>query len=196
MKLIVGLGNPGRRYRSTPHNVGFQVVDELAARRKFKWRRARCLEADFTEGEIGGVDCFLLKPMTFMNACGDAVAPLVRGERLDIGADLLVVLDDVALPFGRLRLRARGSSGGHRGLESIISRLGSQEFARLRCGIETGQRADDLSAHVLATWPRAVRTEVEAMIDRAADAAETWSGADVATAMNLCNVRDRHDPAS
>jgi PTH1 family peptidyl-tRNA hydrolase len=170
------------------------VVDELAARNRWKWRRSRRLDAEFTEGEIGGIECLLLRPTTYMNASGEAVAPLVRGEKLDIASDLLVIVDDIALPFGQLRLRAKGSSGGHRGLESVIGHLGSREFARLRCGIGLGERVKDLASHVLASWPRSVRRDVEAMIARAADAVEKWATTGIVEAMSLYNVRDRKDP--
>ena len=115
MKLVVGLGNPGKRYRSTPHNVGYEVVEEIAARRKLKWASARRLDAEFCEGYIGGADCLLFKPTTFMNASGEAVGPLARGEKIDIADDMLVVVDDIALELGAVRLRAQGSSGRHRG---------------------------------------------------------------------------------
>lgn len=190
MKLIVGLGNPGRRYRSTPHNTGYHVVDELAARYKLSWRQARKLDAEFAEGNIRQIDCMLLKPTTYMNLSGEAVAPLVRGERLKVQEDLLVVYDDVALPFGRLRIRADGSSGGHRGMESIIAHLKTQQFARLRCGVGPGEQVDDLARYVLASWPKSLRDEVEAMMSRAADAVETWLTNDLTTAMNLFNVRE------
>ena len=189
MRLIVGLGNPGRRYAGTPHNAGFEVVEELAARHGLRWRQARRLDAEFADGRIAGTACALLKPTTYMNASGEAVTPLVRGEGVEIGRDLLVVVDDAALPLGRLRLRASGSSGGHRGLDSLIRDLGTRQFARLRCGVGPGDEADieDMAAYVLAKWPKSLRPEVETMLIRATDAAEAWLSEDIAAVMTRYN---------
>ena len=199
MKLIVGLGNPGKRYRTTPHNVGYAVVETLALRAGLRWTSARKLDAEFADGRIGGVDCLLLKPTTQMNASGHAVAPLVRGEALSIGEDLLVALDDAALPLGRIRVRPGGSSGGHRGLDSIIAHLGSSQFPRLRCGIapQEGELAAELTQYVLAPWPRALIDEVHKMVDRACDAAELWlsEDEDIEAVMNKFNPKDPEIPA-
>lgn len=190
MKLIVGLGNPGRRYARTPHNVGFDVLDEVAARSALPWRQARRVDAECAEGRVGGERCTLLKPTTYMNASGQAVAPLARGDRFEIARDVLVVLDDVALALGRLRLRASGSSGGHRGLESIIAHLATPQFARLRLGVgpEGGGAVDcDLASYVLAKWPKSLARDVEAMVVRAADAVEAWVGGDIGRVMTQFN---------
>jgi len=199
MKLIVGLGNPGRKYRNTPHNAGYQAVEEVASRAGLKWRQARKIDTEFAEGLIAGADCLLLKPTTFMNLSGEAVAPLVRGENVRIETDLLVILDDVALPLGRLRLRASGSSGGHRGLESIIQHLGSREFPRLRCGVgpeETGRDGvpgEDLVGYVLAQWPRSLRDKAQGMADRAADITERWLVEPIGDLMTACNRKSAED---
>ncbi|RPJ53410.1 MAG: aminoacyl-tRNA hydrolase, partial [Acidobacteria bacterium] len=150
MKLIVGLGNPGRRYGGTRHNVGFLVVDELARRRGagFEAARADALMArirDLGEGVV------LAKPLTFMNVSGVAVGDLARYYRIAI-PDLLVVTDDVNLPLGRLRARARGSDGGHNGLRSVVEQLGTDQFARLRVGVGRGDLRRDLADHVLARF--------------------------------------------
>ena len=200
MRLIVGLGNPGRRYQHTPHNVGYDVADVLAARGGLKWRPARRLDAEVAEGTLAGRECLLVKPTTYMNASGEVVGPLARAERLNVAADLLVVSDDVALPLGRLRVRAWGSSGGHRGMESLIGHLGTTAFPRLRCGVapqgveESENRAHedsfarrDLAAYVLSKWPRAYLAAVEAMCDRAANAAEEWLAGDLADVMTRYN---------
>jgi peptidyl-tRNA hydrolase, PTH1 family len=190
MKLIVGLGNPGRRYARTPHNVGFDVLDELAARGALAWRQARRIDAESAEGRIAGERCTLLKPTTYMNASGQAIAPLARGDRFEVADDILVVLDDVALTLGRLRLRASGSSGGHRGLESIINHLATRQFARLRLGVgpEGGGAVDcDLARYVLAKWPKSLAGDVETMVLRAADAAEDWLGGDIGRVMTQFN---------
>jgi PTH1 family peptidyl-tRNA hydrolase len=196
MKLIVGLGNPGRKYQNTPHNAGYQAVEEVAFRAGLKWRQARKIDTEFAEGLIAGADCLLLKPTTFMNLSGEAVAPLVRGENVRIETDLLVILDDVALALRRLRLRASGSSGGHRGLESIIQHLGCREFPRLRCGVgpeETGPDGvpgEDLAGYVLAKWPRSLRDKVQGMTDRAADIAERWLVEPIGDLMTACNRKE------
>jgi PTH1 family peptidyl-tRNA hydrolase len=192
MRIIAGLGNPGRRYRETPHNIGFDVVDILAKRHGFKWRSVRKkIEADFADGEIKGVDCLLLKPTTFMNASGDAVAPLVRGEYLKVDRDLLVVYDEVELPLGRLRMRPSGSSAGHKGVASIIERLGTRDFARLRCGVGPEDRDAiwDLAEYVLSKWPRSEKQAVQAMAEKAADAAEDWLVRPIEEVMNHTNAR-------
>jgi peptidyl-tRNA hydrolase, PTH1 family len=194
MRLIVGLGNPGRRYASTPHNVGYEVVEELASRHGLKWTQARRLDAAFADGDVAGVDCMLLKPTTYMNDSGRAVTPLVRGEKLDPAANLLVVLDDVALPLGCIRARAEGSSGGHNGLESVIGALRTQQFPRLRCGVgpEQGVTAPgDLVAYVLGHWPRTLRAKVDEMVIHAADAAEEWLKNGMTKMMNRFNEKRR-----
>lgn len=192
MRLIVGLGNPGRRYQATPHNIGFEVVEELAARNGLKWRQARAIDAQFADGEISGVPCALLLPTTYMNASGEAVAPLVRGENLDTASDMLVAVDDTALPLGRLRLREAGTSGGHRGLDSLIARLGNHRFPRLRCGVslDEGPPGGDLADYVLAKWPKSALDEVDAMRMRAADVIEEWIVGDIADIMSRANRAD------
>lgn len=133
VKLIVGLGNPGKEYEKTRHNVGFHVVDLVAEAEGWTWsgKQGKTLLAD---GLVNGEKVLLAKPQTFMNLSGPAVAELVRWYKLDL-ADLLVVCDDLDLPFARMRLRLRGSSGGHHGLESVIQALGTREFPRLKLGI-------------------------------------------------------------
>ncbi len=195
MKLIVGLGNPGRKYENTPHNIGFEVVDELAWRNSLKWRRSRLMDAEFCDGYIEREDCMLLKPTTYMNNSGEAIAPLVRGEGLDISRDLLLIYDDVALPLGMLRLRAKGSSAGHNGVQSVIDHLKSPGFPRLRCGVgprEDDDRARDILennrvAYVLAKWPKATRPDVDAMKNRGADAVERWLTDEIERVMNEVN---------
>ena len=190
MRLIAGLGNPGRRYRNTPHNIGFEIVEELAARHNLKWVRGRYqLEGEVARGEIAGNDCVLVMPTTYMNLSGRAVEPLIRREGLDVARDLLVVVDDVALPLGRVRMRPHGSSGGHRGLESLISSLRSRQFARLRCGVATEgkENFEDLADYVLARWSKADKASVESMTLRAADAVEEWLRTDIAEVMARFN---------
>jgi len=187
MKLIVGLGNPGREYRETRHNVGFMIVDEIARRHGLSWSMAPSQVPDaFVTKKYGSEPLLLAKPLTYMNRSGDAVAALARYYDIASG-DLLVVIDEAALPFGKLRARARGSAGGHNGLKSIVERLGTQEFPRLRLGVGRGDGRRDLADHVLATFEPKERTELESVIARAADAAEMFAVDDIFKVMNVYN---------
>jgi PTH1 family peptidyl-tRNA hydrolase len=188
LKLIVGLGNPGREYRETRHNVGFMIVDEIARRHGLSWAMAPSQVPDAFVTKRYGTDPLLLaKPLTYMNRSGDAVATLAR--YYDIApADLLIVIDEAALPFGKLRARPRGSAGGHNGLKSIVERLGTQEFPRLRLGVGRGDGRRDLADHVLATFEPEERTELESVIARAADAAEMFAVEDIFKVMNVYNA--------
>jgi PTH1 family peptidyl-tRNA hydrolase len=187
MRLIAGLGNPGREYRETRHNVGFMVVDEIARRHGLSWSMAPAQVPDaFVVKKYGAEPLLLAKPLTFMNRSGDAVAALTR--YYDIAADdLLIVYDEVALPFGRLRARARGSAAGHNGIKSIIDRLGTNEFPRLRLGVGRGDARRDLADHVLSTFEPPERAELESFIARAADAAEMFAVQGIAPVMNAYN---------
>ena len=187
MKLIVGLGNPGREYRDTRHNVGFMVVDEIARRHGIDWASG---PSQITETLIakrfGDEPVMVAKPLTYMNNSGDAVAGLVR--YFDVNHDdLIVVVDEAALPFGRLRARPRGSAGGHNGLKSIIERLGTTEFSRLRLGVGRGDGRRDLADHVLARFERGEHADLETLITRAADAAEMFAAEGISKVMNVYN---------
>src|SRR5918996_4664567 len=187
MKLIVGLGNPGREYRDTRHNVGFMVVDEIARRHGLDWAMAPSQVPDaFVVKRFGADPVLLAKPLTFMNRSGDAVAALAR--YYDIApADMLVVVDEVDLPFGRLRARARGSGGAPNGLRSLVERLGSTEFPRLRLGGGRGGARRDLADHVLSKFERDERDALDEFIARAADAAEMFAVDGIAKVMNVYN---------
>ena len=194
MKLIVGLGNPGREYRDTRHNVGFMVVDEIARRHQLRWSMAPSQVPDaFVAKRFGApagagdtAPVLLAKPLTFMNRSGEVVAALSR--YYDIApADVLVVVDEAALPFTRLRARPSGSAGGHNGLKSVIERLGTTEFPRLRLGVGRGDERRDLADHVLATFERGEQAELESFIARAADAAEMFAAEGILKAMNVYN---------
>ena len=187
MRLIVGLGNPGKEYRETRHNVGFMVADELARRHQLTWAMAPAQVPDtFVAKRFGEPAWLLAKPLTFMNRSGEAVAALAR--YYDIAAsDLLIVVDEVALPFTRLRARARGSAGGHNGLKSIIGSLGSTEFPRLRLGVGRGDARRNLADHVLAKFEKGEMADLETLIARAADAAEMFAVADIEKVMDTYN---------
>ena len=200
--MIVGLGNPGPEYRDTRHNVGFRVVDEVARRHQLTWAMAPSQVPDaFVVKKFGDVGAsggsasrnppyVLAKPLTFMNRSGDAVAALAR--YYDVAtADLLVVVDDVDLAFGRLRARQRGSAGTHNGLRSIVDRLGTTDFPRLRLGVGRGDARRDLADHVLSKFERDETVALESFIARAADAAEMFAADDILRVMNVYNP----DPA-
>jgi PTH1 family peptidyl-tRNA hydrolase len=187
VKLIVGLGNPGREYRDTRHNVGFMVVDEIARRHGIDWTSGPSQLAEtLIAKRFGDEPVMVAKPLTYMNNSGDAVAGLVR--YFDVNHDdLFVVVDEAALPFGRLRARARGSAGGHNGLKSIIERLGTTEFSRLRLGVGRGDGRRDLADHVLARFERGEQADLDTLITRAADAAEMFAAEGISKVMNAFN---------
>jgi len=189
VKLIVGLGNPGRDYRDTRHNAGFMVLDEIARRHDLKWAEAPAQVPDAIVAKKFGTEPVLLsKPLTFMNRSGEAVAALARYYDVD-PADLLVVVDDIDIPFGRLRAKASGSAGTHNGLRSVVERLGTQ-FPRLRVGGGRGDARRDLADHVLAKFEPAEREQLESIITRAADAAEMFAAEGIVKVMNTYNVDD------
>ena len=187
MKLIAGLGNPGREYVGTRHNVGFEVMDELARRHQAAWP-IRATGRDSLEARWRRVDgdVLLVKPLTFMNLSGPAVAELMRFYKIDL-PDVLIVSDDVNLPLGRLRARASGSEGGHNGLRSIADAFGTIDYGRLRVGVGRGDLRRDLADHVLARFEPEERTGIEDAIARAADACETWISDGLARVMNTFN---------
>ncbi|MEQ1573156.1 MAG: aminoacyl-tRNA hydrolase [Vicinamibacterales bacterium] len=187
MKLIVGLGNPGSEYRDTRHNVGFMVIDAIARRHGLTLSLAPSqVPETFVGKQFGPAPLLVAKPLTFMNRSGDAVAALARYYDI-AGSELLVVVDEVALPFGRLRARARGSAGGHNGLKSIVDRLGTTEFARLRLGVGRGDARRDLADHVLSKFGSGERAELDTFIARAADAAEMFAVDGIEKVMNTYN---------
>ena len=184
MKAIVGLGNPGSKYKRTRHNVGFEVIDELARRwcvdLKSSWRRRALLAA------VKDRDVLLAQPQTFMNLSGASVAGIMAYYKVR-PADVLVVVDEAQLPLGKLRLRQSGSAGGHNGLKSVIEAIG-QDFPRLRIGVGRGDDEKDLSDHVLAKFSADEWPIVERAIARAADAVELFVSNGVFAAMNRYNA--------
>jgi len=181
-RLVVGLGNPGREYAETRHNVGFLVLDELARRAGIPFHR----EAKWNAETARPGDWLLMKPLTFMNLSGEAVAGCARYLRIE-PQDVLVVLDDAALPLGGLRLRRSGSAGGHNGLSSVISHLGTDAIPRLRVGI--GDGGDSLHDHVLGRFRAEERPDLEATLQRAADAVTHAITRGFESAMNLYNQK-------
>ena len=182
MRMIVGLGNPGRAYAHTRHNVGFDILDRFAKRRGIRIlrRQSRALVGSF---ETGGEQILLVKPQTFMNESGQAVADLARKYHLE-PTDVLVVYDDIDLPLGKLRIRTRGSSGGHKGMRSIISHLHSEDFPRMRIGIG---RAGEAIDHVLSRFNSRERAIIDVTMQRAVDALEMILEEGLEAAMNQYN---------
>jgi peptidyl-tRNA hydrolase, PTH1 family len=189
MKLIVGLGNPGKEYVDTRHNVGWWVIDHLAGVWRFEgWRKDQ--NALVSDGRIGTQRVRLVKPQTYMNLSGGILRPYLRRETWEAARDLLIIVDEVALPVGRFRLRARGSAGGHNGLKSIEAAVGSQEYARLRIGVGPApdrQRRRDLADYVLDKMGKSERKDVEALFPDLVGLSETWIRDGVELAMNRFN---------
>jgi PTH1 family peptidyl-tRNA hydrolase len=186
MKLIVGLGNPGRKYAGTRHNIGFDVLDRVAERHRLDWESAPA-EAMMAKWRAAGA--LVAKPLTFMNLSGHAVGDLLRFFKVDV-ADLLVVVDEVQLEIGRLRARPEGSAGGHNGLKSVIAQLGTEKFARLRIGVGRGDARRDLADHVLAAFDPDERVVVAETVDRAADAVELFISDGIGPVMNRFNRKE------
>jgi len=188
MKLIVGLGNPGREYEETRHNFGFMLIDRLMARagaRRFR----EASGAKVAEVTLAGERALLVKPQTYMNLSGEAVKPLLVRYGSGELANVIVASDDVALPFGMIRVRGRGSAGGQKGLKSIIERLGSDQFARLRLGVKPDHPVSDLASFVLAPIPKRDRQLLDETLERAADAVEVILSEGVERAMARFNER-------
>ena len=196
MKLIVGLGHPGREYERTRHNVGWWLLDHLADVWRFEgWKRDG--KALVATTRIDGAMVRLMKPQTFMNLSGEALASYLRRPFWSPATDLLVVVDEVALPLGSYRLRARGSAGGHNGLKSIQRAVGGQEYARLRIGIQPEDprmAAGKLADYVLHPAGVAEREVIEGLFPRITDAVGLWVKEGILAAMNRHNVREK--PAS
>ena len=183
--VIVGLGNPGLRYGGTRHNVGFMALDLFASRTHARVRRRWCRSL-VGDARISGREFILAKPQTFMNASGEAVREILMRSKTG-PPDLLVICDDVNLPLGTIRLRARGSAGGHHGLESIIHCLHSSDFARLRIGIGEGRNGRDVIPHVLGRFHKSEQKRVDEVLARSVDCVELLISDGIEAAMNAFN---------
>ncbi len=193
MKLIIGLGNPGSRYKNTKHNAGFWVVDRLAQDNQLEVNKNK-FNACWCRGDVGGRQLLLIKPQTYMNLSGTAVSSFVQYFKIVPADDLLVLVDDVSLPVGEIRIREKGSAGGHNGLASIITALGTQEFCRLRLGIfSEGKESDkELAAYVLSGFAKKQDRElIKKTVDLAAEAALAWLEHGAVFAMNKYNKKRR-----
>ena len=190
MILIVGLGNPGSEYERTRHNLGFMLIDRLMERaggRKYR----REAQAHVAEVSLAGKKVLLSKPQTYMNLSGDAVRPLLEKYCEGRPSNLIVVSDEAVLPLGMVRVRPRGSAGGQKGLKSIIDRLGTDEFIRLRLGAEPDHQIEDLADFVLSPIPKRDQEKLEKMLDRGADAIEVILTDGVLPAMAAFNERKK-----
>jgi PTH1 family peptidyl-tRNA hydrolase len=192
MKLVVGLGNPGRKYSGTRHNVGFDVTDMLAERHRLEWESA---PAEALQAKWRAAAVIVAKPLTFMNLSGAAVVGLLQFYKIE-PADLLVIVDEVQLELGRLRTRPSGSAGGHNGLKSIVASLGTEAFPRMRIGVGRGDGRMDLAARVLAKFGADERSVIEQAVVRAADAAERFIAGDILAVMNEFNRKEERSADS
>jgi PTH1 family peptidyl-tRNA hydrolase len=192
VKLIVGLGNPGIEYQFTPHNLGFLTVDRLADRCKVSVgnRHGRAVTG---RARIGSEDVLLAKPETFMNLSGLSVSELVRKYEVNAAADLIVVHDELDLPFGTVRIKQRGGTAGHNGLESILGALGTDEFTRIRMGIAPDHPVRDSARYVLAEFKKSQYEAVDLLLDAAADAVTAVVIDGAQAAMNRFNRKAQSD---
>jgi PTH1 family peptidyl-tRNA hydrolase len=186
-QLLVGLGNPGSRYETTPHNLGFLALDRLAEQEgiRFGWKEA---DARVGRGEVGGSSVLLAKPLLYMKRSGGPVKALLKKYELE-SRQLVVVYDELALPWGQLRIRERGSSAGHKGIQSILDALGTEEFLRVRMGIQPGHPVSDGAAFVLRPFRRGELDELDEFVGRAADAVRLILTEGAAQAMSVYNRR-------
>lgn len=184
MKIIAGLGNPGAQYENTPHSVGFEAVDRIAASAGVAWEEKRQFKCLMARVFVGGVPVLLVKPQTFMNLSGESVAPVVKYHNCT-AADLIVVQDDIDLAAGRLRIRKGGSCGGHNGVRNIIERIGTQDFARVKIGV--GKDRANVIGHVLGKFSPAMRRMMDETVAAAAAAALKTVSEGVDRAMNEFN---------
>lgn len=185
MKLIVGLGNPGKEYEDTRHNVGFMVIDRLAemwdtdvSQMKFK--------SEMGQARFGAEKVILLKPLTYMNLSGEAIRQAMDFYKLDL-EDLLVIYDDLDLPAGKIRLRKKGSAGGHNGIKSTISHTGSQEFKRIKVGIDRPQNGQKVVDYVLQRFSKEQLPDIEDAVERSAKACDSWVRESFDQVMNQFN---------
>lgn len=194
MFLVAGLGNPGEQYAATPHNLGFLVVDRLAARHAIRVTRKEC-QALVGQGNIGGRQILLAKPQTFMNLSGLAIKPLLEKNEL-LPSDLILVYDELDLPWGELRVRPKGSAAGHNGAKDVIARLGTQDFPRVRLGVHPGHPLSSNGKsggadYLLSRFTRQQNETLDEFIDLAADATESIIAEGVALSMTRFNGRAR-----
>ena len=185
--LVVGLGNPGKQYEKTRHNIGFAAVDLLANKHGLEFRKSLKMQGTLAEGNVAGESCVILKPLTFMNLSGQSVVLTMRYHAIDL-ARLLVLVDDVAIPMGQTKLRINSGPGGHNGLKSIEEYLQTNRYARLKLGV--GDRAEgDLSSHVLGRFSLEEEKLVPAILERAVDVTALFVEKGLTRAMDFANKK-------
>jgi peptidyl-tRNA hydrolase, PTH1 family len=185
VKLIVGLGNPGKQYEETRHNVGFKVIDELSNRMNIELNETK-FKGLYGRGMVHGEKVILLKPMTYMNLSGESVSGLMRYYDIT-ESDLLVCYDELDLPVGKIRLRYKGSAGGHNGIKSIINLVGTQEFNRIRIGIDRPQPGSNIADYVLGKFNPEDKILIQDMVKKSAEACEEWLEKPFLDVMNIYN---------
>lgn len=193
MYLIAGLGNPGRKYERAKHNVGFDVIDYVTDRHRIPFSGIQ-FQAECGKGIIAGQKVMLAEPLTYMNLSGEAVAALVNYYKLDPEEELIVIYDDISLDPGQIRVRKKGSAGGHNGIKNIIACLGTDKFKRIRVGIGAKPDRWDLADYVLAPFTPENREKIEDAIKDAADALELILSGDMDEAMNRYNHKASREP--
>ena len=192
MYIIVGLGNPTAQYEGTRHNAGFDVIDVLAEKYNISVDARKC-RAFCGKGVIAGQKVLLVKPQTYMNLSGESVGGIVNYYKIDPESDLLVIYDDISLDVGQLRIRKKGSAGGHNGIKNIIAMTGTQNFLRIKVGVGEKPAGWDLADHVLGHFDTADRAEVEKAIGHAVEAAEMMITGETDAAMNRYNVKKKEE---
>lgn len=185
MKLIVGLGNPGKKYEETRHNIGFRVIDELAKNFQISLNQEK-FKGIFGFDTITGEKVFLLKPLTYMNLSGESVRPIMDFYKISID-DVVVVYDDLDLPPGKIRLRQKGGHGGHNGIKSLLAHLGTENFKRIRVGVGRPEPGVAVANYVLSTFRPDEKEEMEEAVSQAAKACENWLSKDFLNVMNSFN---------
>jgi PTH1 family peptidyl-tRNA hydrolase len=185
MKLIVGLGNPGKEYEATRHNIGFIVIDELSERWNIPLNQQK-FKGVYGTGIVNGEKVILLKPLTYMNLSGESIRPLMDYYKIDI-EDFVVLYDDLDLPVGKLRLRMKGSAGGHNGIKSTIAHLGTQEFNRIRIGIDRPKNGMKVPDYVLGRFTVEEGPDMRHAVQKSADACEAWLRTPFLQVMNTFN---------
>lgn len=188
MYIIVGLGNPGSTYQNTKHNIGFDVIDKLAEQYNISVTQKKH-KALIGKGNIDGYPVLLVKPQTFMNLSGESVRSVLDFYKLNIQEELIIIYDDISLDLGQIRVRQKGSAGGHNGVKSIIAHLNTEEFSRIKVGVGEKPKFMDLADYVLSYFSKAERKEADAGVDNAAKAVSVIINKDISQAMNLFNKK-------
>lgn len=188
MYIIVGLGNPGSTYQNTKHNIGFDVIDKLAEQYNISVTQKKH-KALIGKGNMDGYPVLLVKPQTFMNLSGESVRSVLDFYKLNIQDELIIIYDDISLDLGQIRVRQKGSAGGHNGMKSIIAHLNTEEFSRIKVGVGEKPKFMDLADYVLSYFSKAEREEADVGVDNAAKAVSVIINKDISQAMNLFNKK-------